>query len=254
MPATCGYSNKMGFRRLSAFVLGVFMAAALITTLYYVNEVREARLRTSELVLTTLVKHGAPSDAVVLSSKQRSTLLAIEDPTFMRHRGVDFETPGAGTTTITQGLVKLLYFPKGFRPGIAKIRQTLIARYALDPLVSKEDQLQVFVKICYLGHTNGQAIHGFEKAALAYFGKELASLSDNEFLSLVAMLIAPNKLEPGSRAHSNRMRRISDYLAGEYQPVGLLDFKYNNVTRGTPAEELLVAFLRILTGSIDIDK
>ena len=44
-------------------------------------------------------------------------------------------------TTISQGLVKVLYFPSGFRPGIAKIRQTLIAQYAFDASVSKQEQL-----------------------------------------------------------------------------------------------------------------
>ena len=44
-------------------------------------------------------------------------------------------------TTISQGLVKVLYFPGGFRPGIAKVRQTLIAQYAFDPSVSNRSSL-----------------------------------------------------------------------------------------------------------------
>jgi len=51
-------------------------------------------------------------------------LLAVEDPNFYQHSGVDLTTPGAGITTITQGLVKQLYFSE-FRPGFAKLRQTL---------------------------------------------------------------------------------------------------------------------------------
>jgi len=42
-------------------------------------------------------------------------------------------------------LVKLLYFPDGFQKGIAKVRQTLIARYAFDALVSKEEQLALLL-------------------------------------------------------------------------------------------------------------
>src|SRR5687768_2515105 len=37
-------------------------------------------------------------------------LLAVEDPGFYTHPGVDLITPGAGFTTITQGLVKQLFF------------------------------------------------------------------------------------------------------------------------------------------------
>jgi hypothetical protein len=40
-------------------------------------------------------------------------------------------------TTITQSLVKGLYF-RHFRPGIRKIRQSLIARFALDGHMSKQ--------------------------------------------------------------------------------------------------------------------
>ncbi len=73
-------------------------------------------------------------------------------------------------TTLSQGLVKLLYFPDGFRPGVAKIRQTLIAQYALDKLVCKDDQLHRFLNIAYLGHKDGRAIHGLADASRSCFG------------------------------------------------------------------------------------
>jgi membrane peptidoglycan carboxypeptidase len=174
-------------------------------------------------------------------------LLAIEDPAFTRHRGVDLETPGAGMTTITQGLVKLIYFPNGFKQGVAKVRQTLIAQHALDPLVSKNDQIQLFLNICYLSSKNGQPIHGYAAAAQAYFGKSFAELTDEEFLSLVAMHIAPDSLKPGTLENTLRVQRIHAYLSGKYQPVSLLDVDYNGKQRGTLAEEALMSFLRLIT-------
>jgi membrane peptidoglycan carboxypeptidase len=182
-----------------------------------------------------------------LSPERKAMLLTIEDPTFLYHHGVDLVTPGAGMTTITQGLVKQLYFPEGFRPGIAKIRQTLIAQYALDALVSKDEQLRLFLNISYLGDVDGKAVHGFADAAHTYFGKEFATLNDEEFLSLVAMLIGPNAFKPGSFAYTERMQRIHAYLAGEIRPASLLDVEYNGKQSGSLAEEALMVLLRLIT-------
>jgi membrane carboxypeptidase/penicillin-binding protein PbpC len=123
--------------------------ALIAATGYYANEVRVARATTPSLVSETLKRFGVQLKLADLSKERQAMLLAIEDPAFIRHHGVDLETPGAGMTTITQGLVKLIYFPEGFKQGIAKVRQTLIAQYALDSLVSKNDQLQLFLNICY---------------------------------------------------------------------------------------------------------
>ena len=214
---------------------------------YYANEVRVARVATPSLVSETWKRFGTPLKLADLSKERQAMLLAIEDPAFIRHHGVDLETPGAGMTTITQGLVKLIYFPEGFKQGIAKVRQTLIAQYALDSLVSKNDQLLLFLNICYLGNKNGQPVHGYAAAAQAYFGKSFAELTDEEFLSLVAMHIAPDNLKPGTPENTQRVQRIHAYLAGKYQPVGLLDVDYNGKQHGTLAEEALMSFLRLIT-------
>lgn len=223
-------------------------ALALIAAAgYYANEVRAARAVTPSLVSETWKRFGAQLKLADLSKERQAMLLAIEDPAFIRHHGVDLETPGAGMTTITQGLVKLIYFPEGFKQGIAKVRQTLIAQYALDSLVSKNDQLLLFLNICYLGNKNGQPVHGYAAAARAYFGKSFAELTDEEFLSLVAMHIAPDKLKPGTLENTQRVQRIRAYLSGKYQPASLLDVDYNGKQHGTLAEEALMSFLRLVT-------
>ncbi|EYT98417.1 hypothetical protein PA99_4389 [Pseudomonas aeruginosa PA99] len=150
-------------------------------------------------------------------------------------------------TTISQGLVKLLYFPDGFHQGLAKIRQTLIAQYAFDALVPKNEQLELLLNIAYMGHSGGSAIRGFPAAARRYFGKEFGTLSDAEFTSLVAMLIAPNAYIPGSPACAERMKRIEAYLSGAYHPKSVLDTEYDGKTRGTAGEEVFMAVLRAIT-------
>jgi membrane peptidoglycan carboxypeptidase len=144
--------------------------------------------------------------------------VTVEDPHFYTHHGVDLTTPGAGITTITQALVKLIYFHP-FKPGVAKLRQSLIA-LVLDGKVDKQTQLRIFVNSVYLGNCRGKQIYGFSDAAQAYFGKRFSRLTRDEYLSLVAMIVGPNGLnvlnEPARNA--DRVRRIKHLLAGDCRP------------------------------------
>ncbi|PIE02402.1 MAG: glycosyl transferase family 51 [Thiothrix nivea] len=221
----------------------VVLGGLLLSTAYYANEVRLAKEQTPKILNTVRQSYGTQLSVADLLPQQRTMLLAIEDPGFMQHRGVDLSTPGAGMTTITQGLVKQLYFPDGFRPGIGKIRQTLIAHHVLDSLLSKDEQLTLLLNIAYFGHQNGESINGFATAAQTYFGKSFSELTDDEFVALVAMLIGPNNLKPGSEAHEIRMQRIQQYLAGNYQPVSLWDVEYDGKRRGGTMAELLIIVL-----------
>lgn len=217
------------------------------SVLYYAYEINIARAQTPALVAQAQQSYFKTAHLAKLSPAQLNILLAIEDPKFYKHHGVDLTTPGAGMTTITQGLVKLLYYPAGFKQGIAKIRQTLIAQYALDALVSKEIQLELFLNLAYFGHQHGEEIKGFAQAAQVYYKKELTALTEPEFIGLVAMLIAPNKFKPTTVLHIERVERIQAYLSGQYQPKALLDTQYDNTTHGSLSEEILVAFLRLIT-------
>ena len=230
-------------------LLIAFMIFPILIAGYYLNEIRNARLHTEFLVSNVISKYGKKLKVSDLSPGRKAMLLAVEDPTFFTHHGVDLCTPGAGMTTITQGLVKLLYYPEGFKQGIAKIRQTLIAQYVLDSLVSKDEQLNLFLNISYLGNVEGSAIHGFEDAAQIYFSKNFTSISNDEYLMLVGMLISPNLLKPYTQKSMERLERIKKYLSGEYKPAGVLDFNYNGRRRGSLAEEALMMFLRLVTNA-----
>jgi hypothetical protein len=229
--------------------IGFFIVALCIggPLVHYGNEVRVARNATPQLINAAFSTFGKDLQLADLPAFRRELLLSVEDPLFDTHLGVDLETPGAGMTTITQGLVKLLYYPDGFQQGIAKIRQTLIARYALDDLVSKDDQLLLFLNITYFGDVDGVPVHGFSKAAKTYFNKSFVTLTDDEFLALVGMLISPNTLKPDSPLGKARLERVKTFLAGAIKPAGLLDVEYVGQVRGTFAEEMLVSFLRVVT-------
>lgn len=197
------------------FALLAFAALACIVAGY---------LRAGSAIEEGAQKFGPPS--VELSTEQLRVLLRVEDPAFLEHHGVDLRTPGAGLTTITQGLVKILYFER-FKPGFAKMPQTFFA-IGLDAAVSKKEQLRLFESWAYFGTEEGKPVIGFADAARHYFGRDLGALSSQEFAALVAMLIAPDSLDPKADATANaeRVRRIERLVAGACEPLGLRDVYY----------------------------
>jgi len=157
-------------------------------------------------------------------------LLTVEDPNFYHHHGVDFRTPGAGYTTITQGVVKILFF-RDFKPGFLrwrKVQQSIIA-LAFDARVSKQEQLSLFVNSVYLGTVHGRDVRGFSEASETYFKKPAGELTDQEFLSLVAMILAPNSYNVSTHPQENhqRVQRIQNLLAGRCRPAGHTDIEYS---------------------------
>ncbi|MDQ3478947.1 MAG: transglycosylase domain-containing protein [Pseudomonadota bacterium] len=159
-----------------------------------------------------------------LPPRRVDMLLRVEDPGFYRHRGVDFSTPGAGMTSITQSLVKRFYFDN-FEPGFAKLEQSLIARFVLHPAMSKRAQLEAYLNHSHFGAVKGRRVVGLADAARSFYGREIDDLSDRQFLSLVAMMMAPKTYDPlrQPRANADRVRRIEAMLAGRCAAQGLRD-------------------------------
>ena len=139
----------------------------------------------------------------------------------------DVEPRGIEDPEESQGLAKRLYFRK-FKPGPAKLKQTLIAWLALDPLASKEEQLTLFLNLAWMGEWEGEPVQGFGEAAHRYFGKPFQRLSEDEYLALVAMVIAPAAFHVRRQPERSRERvaRIRKVLSGEYKPKGLMDLYY----------------------------
>ena len=170
-----------------------------------------------------LIAAAAP-DELSLPASRLDALLRVDDPTFRTNRGIDLSTPGAGLTTLSQALGKRLFFD-GFEPGLAKLELMVLTRFALYPKVPKDKVLTAFVAEAYLGTHRGRAVTGFADGAQTWFGKRLSDLSNDEYLSLVAMLPAPDRLKPGrdDAARAERVTRIRRLLAGRCQPTGLRD-------------------------------
>ena len=163
-----------------------------------------------------------------LSQKQIDWLLKVQDPRFYDHNGIDLSTPGAGLTTITQGIVKKLYF-KEFKPGFRKYKQSIIARFVVNGRLKKNEQLEIFLNAAYMGNPNGNKIYGLSKASQMYYKKPFNQLSDDEYLSLIAMLIGPDRFSilEAPKKNKERVVRIKAVLTGKYKPRELTDVYYN---------------------------
>ena len=208
--------------------IGFIAIATLLTALLLFEgyAVWRASARTPAIIAAN---RDRPIKLAQVGQRRLQMLLQVEDPGFYRHHGVDFSTPGQGKTTMTQALVKRLYFEGGFKPGLAKIEQSLIARFVFDPAVPKRDQLEIALNIASFGTIKGQPVIGFERAAQIFFGTPLTRLTDHQFLMLVAMLKAPNALDPIRHPAENadRVARIEAMLAGKCKPSEVDDVDYS---------------------------
>lgn len=165
-----------------------------------------------------------------LSTRQKDILIKVQDPGFYHHNGIDLSTPGAGLTTITQAIVKKLYFRK-FKPGLAKIKQSLIARFVVNDMIPKDDQLTLFINTMYFGKVDGKSIVGLESAANAYYHQSVKALTEDQYISLIAMLVMPGTFHilDHPEWNSDRTNRIKALMAGEYKPKGLMDQFYGEL-------------------------
>lgn len=180
---------------------------------------RDARVAGPEL--------AARADALIADGKgwqmlgpvRRKWLLIVEDPTFETHEGIDLTTPGAGITTITQSLSKRLAFDD-FRPGIAKLRQTAYAM-SLEGVLTKEQILALALETYEMGPGANGWITGFENASIEVFGAPPNEVTDDEFLVLVAVLVAPSQLSMTleDAGTAERVARIKRLIAGECAPL-----------------------------------
>ena len=193
-----------GRHRILLQILGVAFLAVIGC---HIGTVWIARVQTPTIVRAALESGRIELRASDLSAWQKCALLTIQDADFYEHRGVKRPFWKAFTdTSVTQAVVKQLYF-EHFKPGIRKIRQTLIAHFALDPIVSKDDQLTLFINVVWFYKSpEGKDIVGFAQAARAYFGKPVAQLSEDQYLSLAAMLIGPTNYNPRTHTKENAER------------------------------------------------
>ena len=108
-------------RRVLRYLLITAAILVLLAVIHYSNEVFKAKEETPQIVRELLSSERMKISLEDFQDGWLDMLLRVEDPSFYTHNGMDLSTPGAGITTITQNLVKRLYFDN-FKPGFAKLR------------------------------------------------------------------------------------------------------------------------------------
>lgn len=150
-------------------------------------------------------------------------LLLVEDPGYWNHSGLDLSTAGAGLTTLTQSLSKRVGFTN-FKPGIRKLR---LMGYAagLESKLTKEQILALYLDTVWMGGGPNGPMAGFFDASRLIYGRSPAALSKREFLTLVAVVIAPRSydLTNPDQELLERVRRIERLTRNACEPNGLRD-------------------------------
>lgn len=219
----------MSKARATLKITGVTLLAAILALgIYEGIKLRQAHSKLNSVFAPYRTAEAKINPEVLawadLTPRQQEMLLQIEDPGFFDHKGVDITTKGARLTSITQAVAKKLFFDD-FKPGFAKLEQTLIARYVITPNVDKKSQLTAFLNVVYLGNHQGEPVYGFGDGAQMYFGKSVPDLADDEFMRLTGALIAPKAYPPiaGNEKSDARLARLKKLTAGECVPQGVTD-------------------------------
>ena len=83
----------------------------------------------------------------------------------------------------------------------------------------------------YFGKIQGKPVIGLEETAKSYYNKSVKSLSENQFISLLAMIVMPSTFHiiDHPKWNEDRTSRIKALMNGEYKPVGLMDQFYGEL-------------------------
>ena len=208
--------------RLVQFFVVTLFGIALVYGGYLVLRILQERQRMPASIHTILAHADPEIDR--LSPHRIAILLRVEDPTFWTNDGIDLTTPGAGYSTLSQSLGKRIFFTR-FNPGLEKIELLALTKFALVSVIPKHEILRAVIATEYFGNDAQGEINGFAEGARRWFGRELNQLSDAQFIALVAMLPAPNALDPARHSQENaeRVRQIERLLSGKCVPTGLAD-------------------------------
>ena len=178
-----------------------------------------------------LVDSNIPAKKGDFPKVLRNAVVAAEDRRFYTHGGIDLKglarafsrdvksrQAEQGASTITQQLVKGVYYPDestdivknentnvitgNVNRGWKKLRIAIIAN-RLDRERSKDDILYEYMNNIFLG--NGA--YGMSAAAKVYFRKRVQDLTLSEAATLAGIIPAPSKYEPRGNRSSAEIKR-----------------------------------------------
>ncbi len=153
-----------------------------------------------------------PLDAMPLHV--RNAFIAAEDWDFFKHGGISYKgiirsllvnlrcgRKKQGASTITQQLVKLLFFDSA-KTYKRKIKEQIYA-VLVEKQFTKEQILETYLNHVYFGF----GIYGVEAASQRFWGKHAAQLSIDESATLAAIIRSPGHYCPITLPDAAKKRR-----------------------------------------------
>jgi len=147
--------------------------------------------------------------------QMRQAILAAEDHHFFEHHGVDVGSilraflanlqaghVVEGGSTITQQLVKNLFFTEAARTVNRKVKEAFMA-WELERRYSKERILEMYLNQVYFGNN----AYGIERAASRYFDKSAAQLNLAQAAFLAGLVKAPSELGASTNRQAAMVRQ-----------------------------------------------
>ncbi len=146
------------------------------------------------------------------------SITAVEDEAFLEHSGVSVTgtlraafrnlTKGRwaeGGSTLTQQLVKN-YFLSPEKTLRRKITEQFMS-VLLELRVSKDEILQNYLNVIYLGQNGPFQVRGFSAASRHYFAKNIEDLNLSECALLAAIINSPGRYSPFTKQEAAEGRR-----------------------------------------------
>lgn len=147
-----------------------------------------------------------------------NAILSIEDAQFLEHGGVSLKGIGRalfknltsgrkaqGGSTITQQLVKN-YFLTSERTLKRKFNEFIMS-ILLEARFSKDEILETYLNIIYMGQSGSFQVRGYGAAAQYYFAKNIEDLNLSECSLLAAIVNSPGLFNPFKRPENATKRR-----------------------------------------------
>lgn len=144
--------------------------------------------------------------------------IAIEDRRFYQHSGIDIvRLVGAikdtvtksdrlgATSTLTQQLTRNVYLGK--ERTIARKAREILLSFRIERQLSKSQILEAYLNYIDFGRFNGQQLYGVQKAAKAYFGKEVSDLDFHECALLAGIPKGTTQYSPVKNPKNAKKRR-----------------------------------------------
>lgn len=145
-------------------------------------------------------------------------VVAIEDSQFLDHSGVNYTSilraalknlmagrTAQGGSTITQQLIKN-YILSPEKTYTRKFKEFFYA-LNIEKKYTKDEILETYLNIIYLGQSGALQIHGYGAASEYYFGKEIQNLQLHECALLAAIINNPGRYNPWRNPENAKKRR-----------------------------------------------